>query len=70
MADLDAIRQRLSKTSLTVDIAAIRSSAKLRAARRSVRSEATSTAIQRHAEAIGRGEPSVSPVKARVHRTG
>lgn len=71
MPDLNAIRRHTHAAAANVDTTAIRSIAKIRAAgRRPAWSNATTEAIQRHAEAIGRGEPSISPVNARIRRTG
>ena len=70
MPDLTAIRRHTHASVADVDTSAIRSIAKLQVARRETWSNATTEAIQRHADAIGRGEPSISPVKARIRRTG
>ena len=69
MADLNAIRRHTRASTVDVDTTAIRSIAKARAGLRPAFSNATTEAIQRHAEAIGRGEPSVSP-GARIRGKG
>jgi histone H3/H4 len=67
MANLKAIQRQYRDSDARLDIAAARSIAKARSAHR-VASNATTEAIQRHAEAIGRGEASVSPI-ARARRS-
>jgi len=70
MADLNAIRRRQTVQHTQVDIEAVRHSVQLRLADRPVRSDRLARNVQAHAEAIGRGEPSVSPFKVRVLKNG
>jgi histone H3/H4 len=71
MADLNAIQRHYRHSSPSLEIATVRSIAKTRSAQRPAVSGATTEAIQRHAEAVGRGEPSVSPItRARPSASG
>ena len=70
MAVLNAIRRRQTIHDTQVDIEAVRHSVQLRLAGRPVRSDRLARSVQAHAEAIGRGEPSVSPFKVRVLKNG
>jgi len=70
MAVLNAIRRRQTIHDTQVDIEAVRHSVQLRLADRPVRSDRLARNVQAHAEAIGRGEPSVSPFKVRVLKNG
>jgi len=65
---MDAIRRRYKASAKVLDISAIRSSDKHRKARVASRSTLTMDAIRTHADALGRGEPTVSPAKQRAHR--
>jgi hypothetical protein len=65
MADRNAARRYRAISSVTVDIDALRASAKGLRAGRVVRPVAATQTIQAHAEAVGRGEPSTSPFKVR-----
>jgi hypothetical protein len=65
MADRKAARRYRAISTVTVDIDALRASARDHRSSRVVRPVVAPQAIQAHAEAVGRGEPSTSPFKVR-----
>jgi hypothetical protein len=70
MADISAARRYWAAHHTHVDILAMRNGVQLRMAGRTISLGKAGHVIQAHADAIGRGEPTVSPASKRFRPTG
>ena len=68
MADIDAIRRQIAKRSRLVHVDSLRAGASLRLGLVSKHPGRLSKAMQVHAEAVGRGERTVSPMHSRLKK--
>jgi hypothetical protein len=70
MADLNAARRHRAMHRGAIDIEALRRAARRRLAGRPTPPDALARRMQLHAEAVGRGDHSVSPAAARKRTLG
>ena len=68
MADIDAIRRQIAKRSRLVHVDSLRAGASLRLGLVAKHPGRLSKTLQAHADAVGRGEHTVSPMRSRLKK--